>query len=108
VVIEARASRAGIVETIAPRALGRGVVELGGGRKVMGGPIDPAVGFLLRVAPGDRVQAGDPLGEVHARDARAAETGRAVLEQAIVVGERTPRLRRLVSHRVRGAGVEPL
>jgi pyrimidine-nucleoside phosphorylase len=107
-VVECHARAAGIVERVAPRALGQTVVELGGGRRAVGDEVDPAVGFILHVAPGDRVEAGDVLGEVHARDARGADVGRSALERSIVVGERAPRSRPLVSHRVRGGGVELL
>jgi pyrimidine-nucleoside phosphorylase len=106
VVVECRAPSGGVVEAVAPRELGRGLVELGGGRLALGDAVDPAVGFVLHVAPGDRVQAGDLLGEAHARDAHDGERGRALLESSITVGERTPHLRPLVSHRVHGAGVE--
>ena len=103
-----RASQVGVVEAIAPRTLGHGVVELGGGRRKLEDAVDPRVGFVLRVAPGDPVRTGDVLGEVHARDAADGERGRAVLDAAIVVGERAPRLRPLVSHRVESSGVEAL
>ena len=76
VVVECRARRAGIVETIRPRELGRGVVELGGGRRALGDAVDPAVGFVLHVTPGDRIEVGDVLGEVHA-SAAGDEIGRA-------------------------------
>jgi thymidine phosphorylase len=109
VVSECRAPRSGVVEAIAPRALGRAVVELGGGRRAVGDPIHPGVGFVLAVAPGDRVGEGDLLGEVHARNAEEAERGRGALASAVVLGDRPPpTLRALVSHRVARAGVERL
>jgi thymidine phosphorylase len=106
VVLECRADRAGVVEGVAPRALGWTVVELGGGRRALGDRVDPAVGFLLRVAPGDRVSAEDPIGEVHAADEPAAARARAALLEAVVIGEGPARVRPLVSHRVTPGGVE--
>jgi pyrimidine-nucleoside phosphorylase len=106
VVEECRADRAGVVERIAPRELGWMVVEMGGGRRALGDRVDPAVGFILRVAPGDRVSAGDPIGEVHAADVRAAARARAALLEAVVVGEGPAQLRPLVSHRVTREGTE--
>ncbi len=45
-----------------------------------GDPIDPAVGIVLRCKIGDRLGAGEPIGEVHARsDDDAAEATRRVL-----------------------------
>jgi pyrimidine-nucleoside phosphorylase len=106
VVVECRASRAGVVGAVVPRALGWGIVELGGGRRALGDAVHPGVGFVLRIAPGDRVEEGDVLGEVHARSAADAERGRQILEGAVVLGEAPARLRPLVSHRVTHAGVE--
>jgi thymidine phosphorylase len=106
VVLECRADRAGVVERVAPRELGWMVVELGGGRRVLGDRIDPAVGFFLRVAPGDRVSGGDPIGEVHAADEHAAARARACLLEAVVIGEGPAQLRPLVSYRVTPGGIE--
>ena len=106
VVSGCRANRSGTVLAIAPRPLGWGVVELGGGRRAVGDHVHPGVGFVLDVAPGDQVEEGDPLGEVHAGSADDAARGRAVLEGAITLGDGRPALRPLVSHRVTPAGVE--
>jgi thymidine phosphorylase len=40
---------------------------LGAGRIKKGDPIDPAVGIVLRTKVGDRVERGEPVGEIHAR-----------------------------------------
>jgi pyrimidine-nucleoside phosphorylase len=77
------ASQSGRVEEISPRTLGYGVVEMGGGRRRMGDPVDLRVGFRLHVRPGDVVGEGDPVGEVHAADGRGLETGSRVLTEAI-------------------------
>lgn len=59
------------------RADARGIaaasLTLGAGRAKKGDPIDHQVGIILRVKVGDRVDRGDLLAEVHARDER---TGR--------------------------------
>ncbi|MCL4867191.1 MAG: thymidine phosphorylase, partial [Gemmatimonadales bacterium] len=70
-------------------------------------PVDPAVGFVIPVKPGDQVRAGDLLGTVHARDAATAAAGAAALQAAIVLADGvtvTP----LVSHRVSASGIEVL
>ena len=84
------ASDGGFVQEVDPLALGYGVVELGGGRRRMEDEIDLRVGFLLHVAPGDRVEVGCPLGEVHAADPGGLERGREILRQAIVLGPHAP------------------
>ena len=108
VVAECGAERAGVVTAVAPRDLGWMVVELGGGRRALGEPIDPAVGFVLRVAPGDPVAAEEPLGEVHARDEENTERACRVLRDAIAIGDAAAPPRPLLSHRVSSAGVERL
>jgi len=64
------AERAGYVAGIDAEALGRAVAGLGAGRLRKGDAIDPAVGVVLAAKVGDRVEAGQPLLEVHANDER--------------------------------------
>jgi pyrimidine-nucleoside phosphorylase len=102
------APRTGTVATVDPRAIGWGLVELGAGRSRMDSEIDPAVGFVVSVKPGDRVHGGDPLATVHARDEAATARGLAVLRRAIVVGAEPLAPLPLISHRVTKSGVEEL
>jgi pyrimidine-nucleoside phosphorylase len=103
-----RAPRAGVVARVEPRAVGRGIIALGGGRRTVADRVDPAVGFVITARPGDRVEAGAPLATIHARDEAGLETGRAALEAAIVVADDAAPPLPLVSHRVTAAGVEVL
>jgi thymidine phosphorylase len=50
-------------------------------------PVDPGVGFEVFVAPGDGVEAGQPLGTVHARDEEGARLGAEVLIAATHIGD---------------------
>ncbi len=84
------ASAPGFVTGISPVSLGYGVVELGGGRRRMGDPVDLRVGFVLHVRPGDRVEEGDPIGEVHATDASGLRLGMDRLMTAVRLGEVAP------------------
>ncbi len=99
------APRAGIVEAVEPRAIGRALIALGGGRTEVTGEIDPAVGFVITARPGDRVARGEPLATVLARTAAAADQAAVALGQAVRIGERAAPLP-LVSHRITTAGVE--
>lgn len=81
---------AGFVREILPVSLGYGVVELGGGRWRMEDDVDPRVGFVLAVRMGDRLEPGDPLGEVHAADVKGLEKGRRILRGAVVLGPEPP------------------
>lgn len=84
------ANVSGFVREIEPVALGYGVVEMGGGRRRMEDPVDLRVGFVLSVSPGDWVERGDPLGEIHAADADGLEWGRQTLRRAVVLGPGAP------------------
>ncbi len=101
------ASAAGVVQSVEPRRIGLAVIELGGGRQRLDDDIDPSVGFVISVKPGDRVAAGEAIASVFARDAEGIRAGRAALEEAIVIGE-VGSLTPLVSHRVTAAGTEVL
>jgi pyrimidine-nucleoside phosphorylase len=102
-----RADRAGVVAAVEPRRLGRAIVALGGGRNAVEDAVDPSVGFVITVKPGDPVRAGEPIASVFARDAAGIALGMAALAEAVVIGEEgrpTP----LVSHRITAKGVERL
>ncbi|WAJ29968.1 thymidine phosphorylase [Antarcticirhabdus aurantiaca] len=73
VVRDVRAETAGVVAAVDARALGLAVVELGGGRTKASDPVDPAVGLTAMQRVGARIEAGEPLALVHARDEAGAE-----------------------------------
>jgi pyrimidine-nucleoside phosphorylase len=100
------APRTGIVQQVEPRALGRVIIDLGGGRQQVTDTIDPAVGLAVHARPGDPVAAGAPLVTIHARTAPAADAVRAAILAAIPIGETTPDVLPLVAWRVTKAGVE--
>jgi pyrimidine-nucleoside phosphorylase len=66
------APRAGVIASIEPRTIGRGLITLGGGRTKMEDSVDPSAGFVITVNPGDVVEANEPLATVFARDRGAA------------------------------------
>ena len=104
---EVAAERDGVVLEVAPRVLGEGVIALGGGRTMMHQPIDPGVGFEVRVVAGDEVGRGDLLAVVHARDEAGLGIGVEVVGAAIRLGapgERAAELRPLVSRRIGADG----
>jgi len=76
-------SQEGILASVNAEEIGRASVMLGAGRLRKGDPVDPAVGIVFRPKIGDRVERGQPMGEVHARDesdaAEAADRVRAAL-----------------------------
>jgi pyrimidine-nucleoside phosphorylase len=100
-----RASRDGVVARVEPRRIGQAILQLGGGRRTIEDEIDPAVGFVIPVKPGDTVRTGEPLASVFARDRRGIDVGLEALREAITIGEGGT-LTRLISHRVTADGVE--
>jgi len=102
------APRRGFIARVEPRVIGRGVVELGGGRTSMEGRIDHAVGFVITARPGDWVEAGEPLATVFARDRAGAERGKHVLGAAILIADEAERPLPLISRRVTATGVTVL
>ena len=102
------APRSGFVVQVEPRAIGRGLIALGGGRTTMADSIDPSVGFVITAKPGDWVDAGEPMASVYARDRAGIERGRGALRSAVTVADEAEPPLPLVSHRVTREGVEEL
>jgi thymidine phosphorylase len=103
-----QAKRAGIVERVDPRAIGYGIIALGGGRRSMEDTIDPSVGFVVSAKPGVRVEKGQTLARIYARNKEGLELGKSILEEAIEIGDSGPEVLPLISHRVTARGVEEL
>lgn len=101
-----RASRRGFVVQIEPRAVGRGIISLGGGRTTMEDVIDPGVGFVITAKPGDWVEAGEPIASVFARDEAGLRAGAAALREAIRIGDEAEPPLALITHRVTASGVQ--
>jgi pyrimidine-nucleoside phosphorylase len=94
----ARLPAAPVVRTVAAPASGHvrelwarevaiAAMELGAGRETAGEPIDHAVGVVCGVKRGDRVERGESLAEIHARDDATAEAAQAVLVSAYEIGD---------------------
>lgn len=102
------AQRDGVVQTVDPRAIGYGIIALGGGRRNMEDRIDPSVGFVITVKPGMHIVKGQTLATIHARSESDLAVGRSVLKSAIAIGDAADPPLPLVSHRVTARGVEQL
>jgi pyrimidine-nucleoside phosphorylase len=102
-----RAEATGVVAAVEPRRIGRAIVQLGGGRTAVEDAVDPTVGFVITVKPGDPVRAGEPIASIFARDEAGIAIGTAALREAVSIGD-TGRLTPLISHRITSRGVERL
>jgi pyrimidine-nucleoside phosphorylase len=103
-----RAPRRGFVARVEPRAVGRAVVALGGGRETLEDELDAAAGFVITARPGEWVETGEPLATVFAASSVGIAAGRAALRTAIVIADEAEPPLPLISHRVSAAGVEEL
>ena len=101
------APRQGVVARVEPKAIGRGVTALGGGRTRIDDAVDPSVGFVITAKPGDVVQQAEPLATIFARDRAGIESGLAALRQAIIISDEAELPLPLISHRVSTAGIAP-
>jgi pyrimidine-nucleoside phosphorylase len=102
------ARRDGVVRSVDPRAIGYGVIALGGGRRSMEDKVDPSVGFVITAKPGLHVAKGQALATIHARSRADLDVGMSTLERAIAIGDSAVPPLPLVSHRVTVRGVESL
>jgi pyrimidine-nucleoside phosphorylase len=90
------APAAGVVQAIATTGVGVAALHLGAGRARKEDDIDHAVGIVCRAKRGDRVEAGQPLAEVHAHDRQAADRAAAELEACYRIGDEEPEPRPIV------------
>jgi pyrimidine-nucleoside phosphorylase len=81
------APRAGFVRAVRARQVAAAAMALGAGRVRKEDPVDHAVGIVCRAKHGDRVERGEALAEIHARDETAAESAEATLRAAYEVGD---------------------
>src|SRR5712671_1415748 len=102
------AKREGVMQSVDPRAIGYGIIALGGGRRNMEDRIDPSVGFVITAKPGLHVAKDQSLATIHARSKDDLTLGRSILEGAIVIGDSPVIPLPLLSHWVTARGVEPI
>jgi pyrimidine-nucleoside phosphorylase len=86
----------GYVEAIATTRFGEAALGLGAGRVRKEDDIDHAVGIVCLAKRGDRVAAGDPLAEVHARTDDSAEHASSEVIGAYTLASDEPKQRPIV------------
>jgi pyrimidine-nucleoside phosphorylase len=96
VVQEVAAPRAGLVRAIGAVDIGMAALRLGAGRRTKDDEIDHAVGIVCVKKRGDAVAAGEPIGEVHARDEASAVRARDEVLAAYEFGDEPPPARPIV------------
>jgi pyrimidine-nucleoside phosphorylase len=87
IVREVRTDRAGYLRSINALEVGLTSVDLGAGREKKGDPIDHAVGLMLHVKVGDKVEAGQALFTIHANDQAKATAAEDRLRRAVMLSD---------------------
>jgi pyrimidine-nucleoside phosphorylase len=90
VVRAVEADAGGVVTRVRALAVGIAALELGAGRRSKGEDIDHSVGLLLLKKRGDRVERGESIAEVHARDEASAEDAARRVRDAFELGDEAP------------------
>jgi thymidine phosphorylase len=80
-----KAKKRGFVTEMDTEALGRLLVDLGGGRKKVTDSVDPGVGMIFHRKLGAKVQAGDPIVTAYIPEKARAEEVEAQLALAIEI-----------------------
>jgi thymidine phosphorylase len=96
------APETGMLSTLDARSVGVAAWRLGAGRARKEDPVQAAAGILCLAKPGEAIEAGEPLLELHTDTPEAVPSALAALEGAIAVGEFEPGP--LVIDRVRPLG----
>ena len=84
------ADRAGFLTALDAELVGRSSVALGAGRDRVQDPVDPAVGIMVLARPGDQVEAGDGILELHFRDRTRLAAAEALAARGIEIGDAPP------------------
>jgi thymidine phosphorylase len=80
-------SEGGYLKEVDAEALGLAAARLGAGRMRKGDPIDPAVGIEFFPKVGDKLEGGQPMALIHARDEGAGATAEDRVRQAITMSD---------------------
>jgi len=94
--VEVFAPKSGTVAFVDAQKIGRIVLQLGGGRTSTADVIDPAAGVDRLVQAGERVEKGQPLMRLLAKDAALAEPFAAVAAEAVRMTEGPAPERKLI------------
>jgi len=101
VVRSLHAESAGWLERLDARAVGVAAWRLGAGRARKEDPVSPSAGVICLAKPGELVDAGQPLLELHTDDEARLGPARAALDGAVTIGPARPAAAGPVIERIR-------
>lgn len=94
------ATSSGYIARIDALKVGVAAWRLGAGRSTQDDPVSPVAGVVLLKGPGERVEAGEPVLELHIDDASRVDSALAALDGAFEYGDHEPEPRELVLERI--------
>ena len=95
------ADRGGYIKNLDAEPVGRATMVLGAGRNRVEDAVDHAVGAIILVKRGDAVRAGEPIVELHYRDAGGLETALQLVKSACTIGDEPPAAQPIILETVR-------
>ncbi len=84
------ADKSGYITQIDAMGVGKAAAILGAGRDKLGGSIDHSAGIILNKRIGDRIEEGEALATLQAKDLDRAQAGMEYLFKAVTIGENQP------------------
>jgi pyrimidine-nucleoside phosphorylase len=84
------ADRSGHVVSLDAELIGRATMVLGAGRNRVEESVDPAVGAVVHVKPGEAVRPGQPILDLHHREASGLEPALKLVRAACVIEDEPP------------------
>ncbi|MCR5794863.1 MAG: pyrimidine-nucleoside phosphorylase [Solobacterium sp.] len=94
--MDVTAAKAGYIHSMNAEKIGTAAQMLGAGRASKTDDIDPAVGLVMKVRRGDRVEAGGVLADLYINDEKYLDDAVRLLQEAIVIDEEEPDERPMV------------
>lgn len=82
-----RSRLSGYVSVLDAELIGRAAMLLGGGRQKVDDVIDPAVGIVLHIKPGQYIRGSEIIAEVHYRDESKLGPALRLLDDAVMVSQ---------------------
>jgi len=93
---EITSPRAGFISAIDAEDVGRASAMIGAGRNTRGDTVDPAVGVILEIKAGERVEAGSVLCRLYYTSEEQVEEAAQVIEGAFRISSHLPEERELI------------
>ncbi|MCC6262483.1 MAG: thymidine phosphorylase [Bryobacterales bacterium] len=88
--------RGGFVSAINAEDIGRAAAMIGGGREIFSDEVDPAVGVILEVKTGARVDSGSVLARLYYTNEERVEEAAEMVEDAFRISNSEPESRELI------------